>query len=190
MKNMCKTTLLLIRHGQTEWNVLGKYTGQSDIPLNAAGRREAKLLAKELEKNPPEAIVSSDLIRAYETANILAMPFDLPVHQDRNLREINQGVWEGMYFPEIKAKYAAEFAAREKDPLAVAPPGGETVGQVRERVLTAVTSILQSFPGKRVAVVAHGLVLALIKVHYLNYPITHVWDLIPPNAKVEELIIP
>lgn len=186
---MSKTTLLLIRHGQTEWNVLGKYTGQSDIPLNATGRREAELLAKELEKNPPEAIISSDLKRSYETAKIVAAPFNMSVQMDSNLREINQGVWEGMYFPDIKAKYAAEFAAREKDPLTIAPPGGETIGQVRERVLTAVTNILRSYPGKRVAVVAHGLVLALIKAHYLNYPVTQVWDLIPPNAKVEELII-
>ena len=186
---MDSTTLLLIRHGQTEWNILGKYTGQSDIPLNATGRREAELLARKLEKNPPEVIISSDLIRAYETAKIVAVPLHLPVQKDSNLREINQGVWEGMFFADIKAKYAAEFAARENDPLEVAPPGGETLGQVRERVLTAVTTILQLYPGKRVAVVAHGLVLALIKAHYSNYPITQVWDLIPPNAQAEELII-
>ncbi len=190
MTNPNKTTLLLIRHGQTAWNLLGKYTGQSDIPLNETGRQEAHALARKLEENPPEVIVSSDLIRARETAEIVAAPFGLPVHTDKDLREINQGVWEGMYFPDIKAKYAAEFAERETNPLEVAPPEGETVGQVRDRVVTAVTKIAQTYPGKRVAVVAHGLALALIKAHYTNYPIQQVWDLIPPNAQAEELIIP
>lgn len=190
MTNPKKTTLLLIRHGQTEWNLLGKYTGQSDIPLNETGRQEARQLARKLQENPPEVVVSSDLIRAQETAVIVAAPFDLPVHIDSDLREINQGVWEGMYFPDIKAKYAAEFAQREANPLEVAPPEGETVGQVRERVLTAVNKIAQTYPGKRVAVVAHGLSLALIKAHYSNYPIQKVWDLIPPNAQAEELTIP
>ncbi len=190
MMNPMQTTLLLIRHGQTEWNLRGKYTGQSDIPLNETGRQEARLLAQELAHNPPEVVVSSDLIRARETAEIVAAPFALHVHTDSDLREINQGVWEGMYFPDIKAKYAAEFAEREANPLEVAPPQGETVGQVRDRVLTAVTKIIHTHPGKRIAVVAHGLALALIKAHYTNHPIQQVWDLIPPNAQTEELIIP
>ncbi len=182
------TTLLLIRHGETDWNVDGRYTGQSDIPLNDNGRVQARQAAAQLAANPPDVVVSSDLERARETAEIIAAPFQLPVHTDPRLREINQGVWEGMYFPDIKAKYAAEFAAREADPLSVAPPGGETVGQVRERVLTAVADIHQKYPGQRVAVVAHGLALALIKAAAINHPITQVWDLIPPNAQVEELI--
>jgi len=164
------TTLLLIRHGQTEWNLLGKYTGQTDIPLNEAGRQEALLLAEKLKRNPPDVIISSDLIRAKETAEIVAAPLKLPVQTDANLREIHQGVWEGMDFSDIKAKFAEEFAARAKNPLEVAPPDGETVGQVQERVLTAVANIIQAHPDKRIAIVAHGLVLALIKGHYRNYP--------------------
>jgi len=181
------TTLLLIRHGQTEWNLLGKYTGMSDIPLTDKGREQAQRLAVELKANPPDAVVSSDLIRARETAEILATPFNLPVHTDPRLREINQGLWEGMHVDDIKAKYAQEFAARQANPLEVAPPGGETVGQVRERVVTAVNDIAQKYPDQRVAIVAHGLALALIKVYLTNYPITQVWDLIPPNAQVEEI---
>lgn len=183
------TTLLLIRHGQTEWNVLGKYTGQTDVPLTAQGREQARRLAAQLQIKPPQVIVSSDLIRARETAEILAAAFQLPVRADARLREINQGVWEGMHFDVIKARYAAEFAARQADPLAVAPPGGETVGQVRERVLTAVAAAAHNHPRQRIAVVAHGLVLALIKAQVIQYPIKQVWDLIPPNAQVEVLVL-
>lgn len=181
------TTLLLIRHGQTEWNVLGKYTGQIDIPLNETGRKQARQVAQMLRNTPPDVIVSSDLRRARETADLIADACHLTVITDPRLREINQGVWEGMQFEDIKTQYAQEFAARDANPLAVASPGGETVGQVQDRVLTAVSDLVEKHNGSRIAIVAHGLALALIKAHYTNYPITRVWDLIPPNAQVDIL---
>ena len=184
---MKTTTLLLIRHGQTEWNVQGRYTGQSDIPINETGREQARRLAAKLKALPPDVIYASDLIRARETAEIIAVACDVPLSADPRLREINQGVWEGMLFPDIKARFAREFAAREADPLTVAAPEGESVGQVRERVLAAVQAIVRKHPGQRVAIVAHGLVLAIIKGYVMDHPITKVWDLIPPNAEAEEV---
>jgi alpha-ribazole phosphatase len=181
------TTLLLIRHGQTDWNLQGRYTGQTDIPLNETGREQAYVTADALQEKPPDVIYSSDLLRARETARIIAEACDLPVHTDPRLREINQGVWEGMHFDDIKARFAAQFAERQADPLSVAPPGGETVGQVRERVLAAVRDIVQKHPHQRVAVVAHGLALALIKAEATNHPVEKVWDLIPQNCLVEEI---
>lgn len=186
---MSETTLLLIRHGQTDWNLQGRYTGQSDISLNETGRAQARKLAAALQAHPPQVIVSSDLKRARETAEIVAEPLGLPVTTDPRLREIHQGVWEGMYFPDIKAKFAEEFAARKADPLTVAPPGGETVRQVRDRVVAAVSDIVQQHNGRRVAVVAHGLALALVKAHVIHHPIRDVWELIPPNAEADELTI-
>jgi alpha-ribazole phosphatase/probable phosphoglycerate mutase len=183
------TTLLLIRHGQTEWNNQGRYTGQSDIPLNSTGREQARRLALELGDNPPDVIVSSDLIRARETADLIAAACGLPVTSDPRLREIDQGAWEGMQFSDIKAEYGREFADRLADPLLVAPPQGETVGQVRDRVMAAVRDLLQAHGGRRVAIVAHGLVLALIKAHYGNVPVRQVWDLIPANAEAEILLV-
>lgn len=182
------TTLWLIRHGETDWNVDGRYTGQSDIPLNGHGRTQAQALAEKLQTFPPEVIFSSDLQRARETAEVIATACQLPLYTDPRLREINQGVWEGMFFPDIKARFAHEFAARQANPLEVSAPGGETVGEVQKRVLTAVAEIGQTYHGRRVAIVAHGLVLALIKAYCSGYPITQVWDLIPPNAEVEEII--
>ena len=184
---MKTTTLLLIRHGQTDWNVQGRYTGQSDIPINETGREQARRLAAELKALPPDVIYASDLIRAHETAEIIATACGVALYADHRLREINQGVWEGMLFPDIKAKFAREFAARKADPLTVAAPKGETVGQVRERVLAAVQAIVRKHPGQRVAIVAHGLVLAIIKGYVIDHPITKVWDLIPANAEAEEV---
>lgn len=181
------TTFLLIRHGETDWNVEGRYTGQSDIPLNDRGRQQAQQLAAQLADSPPDVVYSSDLMRARETAEIMAAVWQLPVHTDARLREINQGVWEGMLFADIKAKFAQEFAARQANPLTVSAPEGETVGQVRERVLAAIDDIIRKHPGSQVALVAHGLALALVKAYVLNHPVTEVWDLIPPNAQAEAI---
>jgi alpha-ribazole phosphatase len=181
------TMLLLIRHGQTDWNLAGRYTGQSDVPLNDTGREQARELAARLQPIAPDIIVASDLVRARETAEIIAASFGLPVQTDPRLREVHQGEWEGMYFADIVARYAQEFAEREANPLTVAPPGGETVGQVQARVRAAVGDMAARYQKQRVAIIAHGMVLALIRLQAYRYPIERVWELVPPNAQVEEV---
>ncbi|MEM6405111.1 MAG: histidine phosphatase family protein [Pseudomonadota bacterium] len=181
------TTLLLIRHGETDWNVEGRYTGQSDIPLNNTGRKQAEDLANRLQNNPPDVIISSDLRRARETANAIAAVCNITIHTDARLREIHQGVWEGMLLPDIKTRFSKAFAAQRENPLTVSAPDGETVGQVHDRVFSALKDILHTYPGHRIAIVAHGLVLALVKTQVYHHPITKVWDLLPPNAESEEI---
>lgn len=188
------TILLLIRHGQTAWNLEGKYSGQADIPLNETGRIQAQQVAKQIILEPVDAIFSSDLMRALETAAIVAGScanvaenhhgVSVNVQTDPRLREINQGVWEGMHYDEIQGKYAAEFAAREANPLEVAAPGGETVGQVRKRVLAAVQEICNQYPDGRVVIVAHGLALAIVRSCLMKQPIHNIWSLVPSNAEV------
>lgn len=181
------TRLILIRHGETDWNVEGRYQGQSDVPLNAHGREQAARLAEALREADIRAVYSSDLARARETAEALARATGLTVHPDRRLREIDQGEWEGMLFADIQARYAREFERRRADPLSVAPPGGETVGQVRQRVLAAVEDILRRHPAETVAVISHGLALAIVRAEYQGHPIEKVWDLIPENSTPVEI---
>lgn len=179
------TTFLLIRHGQTDWNVEGRYTGQADIPLNNTGREQAGEAAAQLRDAPPDVIYSSDLQRARETAEIIAREFTLGVHVDKRLREIDQGDWEGMLFPDIKQRFEREFERQRSDPLNVGPPGGETIGQVWERVVAAADDISHQHPHARVALVSHGLALAMIKARGLGEPVDRIWEIIPPNAQVE-----
>ena len=183
------TTLLLIRHGQTDWNLEGKYTGQADIPLNETGRAQAYEAAELVRHQPVDAIISSDLMRALETAAIVAGKSEsgVNIQTDSRLREINQGVWEGMHFDDIKNRYGAELAAREAQPLDFAAPKGETVGEVRERVLAAIQDICDQHPAGLVVIVAHGLVLAIVRCWLMEYAINDVWSFIPPNAKVLEM---
>jgi alpha-ribazole phosphatase len=179
------TRLVLVRHGETDWNVEGRYQGQSDVPLNANGLAQAEALAGQLGGERFEAIYTSDLARAAQTAEALAARTGAPIHPDPRLREIDQGEWEGLLLAEIEARYAEAFQRRRLDPLTAQPPGGESVGQVRERVLEVIREISRIHPDGSVAVVSHGLAIALVKVYLAHLPLESVWDHIPPNASVE-----
>ncbi len=176
------TTLILIRHGETDWNFEGRYTGQSDIPLNARGLRQAEALNSKLCGKKIEAIYSSDLLRASQTALRLKAGGNTPLHLDPRLREIDQGEWEGLHLDEIRARYRQAWERRKNAPLEVAPPGGETVGEVRQRVLEAVREIIERHSRETVAIVSHGLVLAIIQVEAHGRAIERVWEHIPSNA--------
>jgi len=177
------TELVLIRHGETDWNREGRYSGQTDIPLNEEGQRQARKLAEALQGTPFQAIYTSDLQRAQQTARYIAEATGAPLYSDARLREINQGEWEGMHFEEIRKRFLETWERRRRDPLSVAPPGGETIGEVRARVLEALQDILERHPNGRVAIVSHGLALALILIHARGQPLETVWDNIPPNAE-------
>ncbi len=181
------TRLVLVRHGETDWNVAGRWQGQADVPLNVRGREQALETARKLKDIRLDAIYASDLSRAYETAQAIARERNLPVRTDPRLREIDQGQWQGMLVDEIQARFADLFELRRSDPLNVAPPGGETVLQVRNRVVEAIEQIVREHPGQTVAVVSHGFAIAVALVHYRDLPVEMAWQMIPDNGGWEEI---
>jgi probable phosphoglycerate mutase len=134
------TELLLVRHGETDWNAEGKLQGHTDRPLNDYGRRQAQALADKLAGESIDAVYASDLSRARETAEILGAKLGLPVVVDPDLREKNWGNWEGLTSDE---RLHIEFE-------------GETSEAHRDRTLSAVQRIVERHPGERVVVVTHG----------------------------------
>jgi broad specificity phosphatase PhoE len=134
------TTLLLVRHGETDWNAAGLLQGHTDRPLSDFGRRQARQLAEELEGEPFDAVYASDLARARETAEIAGERLGLPVVLDADLREKDWGSWEGL-------------TAVERDRVEFV---GESTEAHRERILRALTRIAERHPGGRVLVVTHG----------------------------------
>ena len=135
------TTLLLVRHGETDWNAEGRLQGQTDRPLSDYGRRQARQLAEELESEELEAIYSSDLARARETAEIVRERLGLPVVLDPDLREKDWGTWEGLTSVE---RDRVEFV-------------GESTEAHRDRMLRSLRRISESHPGDgQVLVVTHG----------------------------------
>ncbi len=181
------TNLWLIRHGETDWDIEGRWQGQADIPLNAAGRLQALTLAQQLQRISFSAIYTSDLIRAEETAAVLAHRTGLPLQRDSRLREIDQGKWEGLRLIEIETHYARLYQQHQIDPFSIAPPNGETAAQVLERVGAAVQDIVRRYPKKDIALVGHGFVFALLKQHYESWPKEILWDLIPATCKPQVL---
>ena len=134
------TTLLLVRHGETDWNAEGRLQGHTDRPLNDYGRRQAAALAETLAGDGIDAVYSSDLSRARETAEIVAGRLGLPVVLEPGLREKNWGSWEGLTPME---RDAVEYA-------------GESTEAHRERTLRSLREIAERHPGERVLVVTHG----------------------------------
>lgn len=176
------THLCLVRHGQTNWNVEGRYQGQSDVPLNENGRDQARALARQLQECFFTAIYTSDLLRAKETAAILATSRGLSVMPDPRLREINQGEWEGQLVSVIKARYDDLWQQRSKNPANVRPPGGETVGEVACRVYGVLDEIAARHTTGQVLIVSHGLSLATAICRIRGIAIGHAYNEIPNNA--------
>jgi broad specificity phosphatase PhoE len=178
------TQLCLVRHGQTDWNRIGRYQGQSDVPLNTNGHAQAAVLATQLKEQVFTAIYASDLMRARETAEPIAKEVGLPVQIDIRLREIHQGEWEGQLVDDIKARYADLWAQRTGDPASVRPPGGETVGEVAARVHAALDDIARLHPTGAVLVVSHGLSIATAICRARGIPVGQAYTVIPDNIQL------
>ena len=186
---MTTTRLCLVRHGETDWNVEGRWQGQADIPLNPKGIEQAIYIAKKFIDVDLKAIFSSDLGRASQTAIFLAVEKKLEVHSDSRLREIHMGSWQGMLISEIQVRYGEAFSKRQENPMQVAPPGGETALQVQTRVLSSLKEIIVKYPGDNVAIFSHGFAIATILAHVKQISIIQVWDLVPHNGEVKKLVI-
>lgn len=146
------TVVCLVRHGETDWNRLGRLQGQRDIPLNAAGREQARHAGHALRADHWDALIASPLLRAWETALILADHLDVPpIEPDRRLMERNYGAAEGMLGAEARAAFPDDRI-----------PGMESREALRERSMAALADVLAGRIGQRVIVVAHGGVINAI----------------------------
>jgi glucosyl-3-phosphoglycerate phosphatase len=156
--------LLLWRHGRTAWNAEHRFQGHSDVPLDATGHEQARRTARYLAALHPDAIYSSDLVRAAETAEHLARLTGLPVQLDKDLRERGGGSWEGLTDQEIRTQFPAEYAAW-------IPPDGEPVTLVADRTAAALQRIADGLDSGSLAVlVSHGAAISLGMSRLLGLP--------------------
>jgi broad specificity phosphatase PhoE len=128
------------------------------------------------------AVYSSDLLRARQTAELLADPLGLPVYLDPRLREMDLGTWEGLLSSEISARFPHLLVERDCNPLQASAPQGETPGCVAGRVASALDDIVMNHCGEPVLIVAHGLSLAAILCLARGIRLEHVYDHVPGNA--------
>jgi broad specificity phosphatase PhoE len=184
------TRLLLARNGRTDWNDEGRYQGQSDPPLNAEGWRQAEQLAARLRDEPLVAVFSSDLRRAEDTARAIAELHRLSVRIDPRLREIHQGRWDGMLYDEIVAQDGDLLRAWETHPLGARPPGGESLDEVRSRVVAAAQDIVDEFPGQVVCLVSHKVSLTVLRCVITGEDLERALQVLPSNATYVALDVP
>jgi broad specificity phosphatase PhoE len=157
------TELLLVRHGETDWNVERRFQGHADPPLNDAGRAQARALAEELAADRIDAIYSSDLARARETAEIVSSRVGAAVRPLRELREIDVGEWEGLTWPEIEARYPE--GVRDWHETGYGWKEGETYDELGVRIVAALRGIAVDHPDERVLVVGHGGAVRAVRAY-------------------------
>ena len=182
LKGKESVILWLVRHGQTDWNLEGRYQGHADPPLNAAGLAEAERAARAFTGMEVDAVITSDLQRAVQTAAAISKQVGVPYRTDTRLREVDLGDWEGCLFPEIQARYPEMVEARKREPIDFRPPGGESLREVAHRVWEVADEIAIRYPGKRVVLVSHGLALAALLVRSLGEDLGAAFGHVPPNA--------
>ncbi|UCG79344.1 MAG: alpha-ribazole phosphatase [Nitrospirota bacterium] len=173
------TTVYLIRHGQTVDSEEKKYKGHIDVPLSKEGRGQAERLARYMsvllangsERPVLNAVYSSGLSRAIDTARIISRPFDIEPEEIEGLKERSFGKWEGMTFSEIQQEYPSEFSAWVSDPLSFSPVNGESTQDVNNRVMPVYSDILARHEGDNIAIIAHGGVNRIILCNILGIPL-------------------
>lgn len=153
--------VVLVRHGQTEWNAAMRNQGHIDIPLDEVGREQSRKLATSLKECTFDAIFCSDMSRTIETAKVIASATNSGnLIEDPRLRERNYGEWEGKTREEIAAKEAGHLEKYRSDPAFYAPTGGETGIEVYTRCSSFLWELLQKYPKGNILIVSHGGTIA------------------------------
>lgn len=164
---MPTTRILLARHGETDWNRIGRWQGQADPPLNEVGRIQAAALAARLAGDGIGAVYSSDLARATETAQTIADRLGLDVVEDPALREIDVGSWSGLTRGEVEQRFPEGYARWLAGEIG---HDGETREELTSRVVGSVARIAAKHPGTTVLVVTHGGSIRALRRHAAGDP--------------------
>lgn len=190
-------TFYFVRHGQTLWNSSGRYQGATDVPLSEIGKEQAEKAAAWFRDVHLDAVYSSDLSRAKDTAETIARTKGLSVSLHPGLREISFGDWEGLTYDEIEARWSGGIEAMYNHPATVRISGGESFGDVEKRTMAAMKDIIAEVGmgdngrgdeweenGKTVLIVSHGGALRTIFCGLLGITVDKAWDFCQANANI------
>ena len=179
--------LILVRHGQTEWNAGGRYQGQSNVALSDTGRKQARFLAERFPVRQLDAIYTSDLDRAKETAECVGKRLGLTVYQEKAFRELSFGDWEGLTYQEISSRWPEEAEKLFTAPDELVIPHGETFRDLQKRALDKIYSLYEKHIDQTVAVFAHGAINKTILAGLMHIPLHYLWSLRQDNTAVNIL---
>lgn len=172
------TTILLVRHGQTEWNRLERFRGRADIQLNENGLEQARQTAVWIsKKHEPAAVFSSPMVRAMQTAGEISKPFGLQVTSLEGLNDIDYGEWQGLTPQDVSERWPALLQEWNEHPQSVQFPKGESLALVQKRAMEAVRDTCKKFPQGEVALVSHTVVNRLILLKVLGLGLDRFWKI-------------
>ena len=177
------TEIMLIRHGETEWNVEEVFRGRIDIELNQTGIKQAELLAGYLSGHTIDAIYSSPLKRAMKTAEIISGYHGLDVKIAPGLIDFDCGEWQGLSLQEVKDSYKDTYAEWASRPEKVKIPGGESLDDVTQRAMKIVDDVIVKY-GRTVVLAAHRVVNKVLICALLGMDNSHFWNIRQDNCGI------
>lgn len=171
-KDGIRGTALFMRHGETAWNREGRVMGRNPIELDEHGRAQVEAAIPIARLIAPELIVTSPLIRARQSAEIIAAGLGgVAVSEDAQLSEVLYGRWEGMVYDDLVED--PDYARYREDPLGMPTPGGETIRQVQSRGVEAVRRVIAANPGQRILFVSHGDIIRTVLCNLMSLELEH-----------------
>lgn len=176
------TRILLIRHGQTEWNRVERFRGQMDVPLNETGRHQAEALARRLAGWPIAAVYAGPLGRARDTARPIADAHALPVRILDGFLDINYGEWAGLAPQEVAERDPEMARLWRSSPHLVKPAGGESLDDIRTRALASLQQVLAAHPQDTIVMVGHQVVNKVLLCAVIGLDNAHFWRVRQDNA--------
>jgi len=179
---------VLVRHGETAWNREEVFRGRADVPLNDTGLAQARAVARSLEDEPVEAVYSSPLVRAIDTAKAIAAVHKLHVSIHEGLTDFDCGEWQGQTLGSVRENYAELFQQWADAPHTVRLPGGETLDLVRDRAVRAVHEIFTRSEGTTVVVVTHRVINKVLLCALLGLDNSHFWNIFQSNACANRIV--
>lgn len=180
--------LIFVRHGETDWNVSLQYQGQAGVPLNDRGREQARLSAVRLRRYGVAALYGSDVVRAWETSEIVGHELGLTPQPLPDLREIDVGQWEGLTPEELYRRFPEHMQEYERDPARTVRLGGESYAQLQERALRALNFIHETHSlGDTIVAVSHGGTIRAILCHIINLDLSYFGRMWLDNGSFTEL---
>ncbi|MFZ9856933.1 MAG: histidine phosphatase family protein [Roseiflexaceae bacterium] len=183
--------LYLVRHGETDYNAVGRYQGHIQIELNRTGHYQASLVCRRLAKfNHITAIYSSDLVRCIQTITPLADGLNLPVSLMPDLREIDVGLWEHLTIPEISASFPTNYATYQQAPGETVHVGGESYQHLQTRAMRALNHIIASHHADdHIVIASHGGTIRAIVCAIIGLDINHYNKLWVMNCAITTLTV-
>ena len=175
-------TIYIVRHGQTEWNLLGKTQGHGNSDLTPKGIEQAELLADSMTKYPIDYIYSSDLGRAYQTAEIIGNKLNIEVEKTEALREMNFGTWEGRIIKDIIEEDPELYKMWRNEPHLAKIPQGETLSQIKERTDAFIKEINKKYDGKHIVLVTHSLCARIMLLSFLDSDVKNIYRINQANT--------